>query len=74
MSYHKKDTRQKGFVVNLEEHRFAVRRGIALLIFHANVFKFSNEFRLGFKDKMYVKRRTLILAFLMKAISLKRDQ
>jgi len=38
-------------LIKFEELRFAVRRGIALLIFYINVSKFSCELRLYFTDK-----------------------
>jgi len=43
------------FFVKFEEHRFAVRQGIALLIFSTNVSKFSRELGLGFTDKCMEK-------------------
>ena len=36
------DTQQKAFLVKFEEHRFPVRWGIALLIFHTNVWENEN--------------------------------
>ena len=43
------------YLVKFEGHIFAVRRGIALLIFNTNVSKFSSELRLGLRDKCMEK-------------------
>ena len=50
-----KDTQQKVVLVKFEEHRFAVRREIALLIFLTNVSKFSRESQFDFTDKRVEK-------------------
>jgi len=39
----RKHTQQRVVLIKFEEYRFAVRRGIALLIFYANVSKFRHE-------------------------------
>ena len=38
----------KDVLVEFQEHIFTMMRGIALLIFHTNVSKFSRKLQLGF--------------------------
>ena len=56
------------------DHRIAVRRAIALLIFHTNVSKLPRKLRLGFTKKCSVKKKNLDCGWIVaKAISLKFD-
>jgi len=54
----RKHTQQKVALIKFEENRFAVRRGIALLIFHANFSEFSHELTTRFDRQMYGKMKT----------------
>ena len=60
-----------GVMDKFEEHRFVVKREIALFIFHTNLSKFFQEFRLGFTNK-YVELCNCGLS--SDAIFLKCDQ
>ena len=68
--YKEKNTQQKGLLVKFEEHRFAARRRIALLIFHTNASKFSRESRFGSYRQMCRKMKALIVAFLARLFPL----
>lgn len=65
MSY-KETIHSRGFfLIKFEEHRFSVRRGIALFILQANISIFFRELRFGYTDKcIYRKLKTLIVTFL----------